>query len=181
MFCSDISLNSDISVSQVASLASFYTTPYPIQTGSTAYMLSLNPLHSWDPHTSQSAHKTEFTCRLPQEPLLISPAWDKGFYFLFSISVQIFHQCVLTSMMTAPVIRDCVFSLLDSQHQAHDRNFIYISRAVQLLVGEPIAWQEAVLAPHQCTHTLSPDTTCRGHNTSRGTNWMLALWRLAVC
>lgn len=48
MFCSDISLYSDISSSQVASLASFYATPYPIQTGSTAYMMSLDSLHSWD-------------------------------------------------------------------------------------------------------------------------------------
>ena len=95
--------------------------------------------------SSQSAHKTEFTCHLPWEPLLISPGWVRGFYF-FSISVQIFHWSVPTSMLTAPVVRDCVFSLLDSQYQAHNRNFIYILREQFSCVGR---WDHS-LAQSQC-------------------------------
>lgn len=164
-------LCSDISSFQVASLASFYATPYPIQTGSTVYMMSLNPLHSWDLHalahtvpsiqkalnvilyfaslpnllaSSQAAHKTEFTCHLPREPLLISPAWGRGFYFLFSISVHIFHQSVLSSMLTAPVIRTMSFHcwILSAKHIIGTL-FIYRESSSAVLVGETIAWPRA--------------------------------------
>lgn len=155
LFCSGISLYSDISNPQLASLASFLAAPYPIQPWSIAYMTSLYPLHSWDIHdlahtvssirnvrclalyftslplllaSSQPTHKTQLTCHLPQGPPLISPGWVRDFYFLFSIFVQTFYESVSTTMLTAPEVRDCVFSLLDSQGQAHNRNFLYRER-----------------------------------------------------
>ena len=132
--------------------------------------MSLNPLHSWNIHalahtvpsiqkalnvilyfaslpnllaSSQAAHKTEFTCHLPREPLLISPAWGRGFYFLFSISMQIL-QSVLTSMLTAPVIRTVSFHcwILSAKHIT-GTSFKYRESSSAVLVGETIAWPRA--------------------------------------
>lgn len=59
-------------------------------------------------------------------------------------------------MLTAPEVRDCLFSPLDSQDQAHTRNFIYNrEREGERFSCADRCNPEPVLAPPWCTHILT--------------------------